>query len=186
MISEKEICEEFGVSRTPYREAIEKLKEIKLVDVVPRFGTFVSEVNIDEIRCANEVRIKLETFACEIAAKKRTSVQLDQLEKLAEEGEKLLETFDFDVGGELDRQFHRIIAEATQNSILDETLSRLRNISARVWTSSFRKRLSVAEIVTHWKNIYLAIKDGDSEKAARIMGEHIQYSIDHLKNELLP
>ena len=77
---EKELCDEFKVSRTPLREAIQKLKEMKLVTVIPRFGTYVSSVDINEIRSAFEVKIKLEGLAGEAAARRITPRQTRGIE----------------------------------------------------------------------------------------------------------
>ena len=55
-LSEKDLCEEFGVSRTPLREAIRRLEDMKLVNALPRYGTYVTPLDIHEIRCAFEVK----------------------------------------------------------------------------------------------------------------------------------
>ena len=47
-LSEKTLCKEFDVSRTPLREAIQKLVDLKLVIVIPRFGTNVTQIDIHD------------------------------------------------------------------------------------------------------------------------------------------
>jgi DNA-binding GntR family transcriptional regulator len=67
-LSEKDLCREFKVSRMPLREALAKLEDMKLVTIIPRFGTNVAPIDINEIRCAFEVKLKLEGLAVELAA----------------------------------------------------------------------------------------------------------------------
>ena len=78
-LPEKDLCEEFKVSRTPVREAVKKLEEMKLVTVIPRFGTYVAPVDINEIRSAFEVKLRLEGLAGEVAAKRITHDKLNEM-----------------------------------------------------------------------------------------------------------
>ena len=79
-LNEKELCEEFGVSRTPLREAIRMLEDLNLVDVIPRFGTHVSSLDLNEIRCAMQIKVKLEALASEGAAENLTPQMLEKME----------------------------------------------------------------------------------------------------------
>jgi len=86
-LSEKELCKSFKVSRTPLREAIRRLEEMNLVTVIPRYGMYVSQVEINEIRCAFEVKIRLEALAGEVAAKRITADKLEELHTLIQGAE---------------------------------------------------------------------------------------------------
>ena len=88
--SEKELCKEFKVSRTPLREAFRRLEDMKLVTVIPRYGTYVSQIDINEIRCAFEVKIKLEGLAGQVAAKRITADKLEELQNLMKSAEVML------------------------------------------------------------------------------------------------
>jgi DNA-binding GntR family transcriptional regulator len=184
LLIEKNLTKEFNVSRTPYREAIRKLTDMKLVTVVPRFGTYVREVSITEANDAYEVRMRLEMIAAELAAKRKTPEQLVEFEKMIHK----IETWDIEkepqLGSELDARFHELICKASQNALLVETVYNLRLICARIWTSSWRESYNFKKLVTQLTNIYEAVKGGDAEKASREMGEHIQNSIDLLKSNL--
>lgn len=67
-LQEKRIAEEFGVSRTPVREALLRLSEIGLVDIFPQSGTFVSKVQVGAIPEAVVIRKSLEGTTVETAA----------------------------------------------------------------------------------------------------------------------
>jgi GntR family transcriptional regulator, rspAB operon transcriptional repressor len=182
MLLEKEICKEFGVSRTPFRDAIKKLGELKLVEVVPRFGTYVSEVNLHEVRDAFEIRSVLEPLAARLAAERREPEELSKLETLIREGDTLVEA-----GGailhrnSLDKGCHEAIHKAAHNAILAVQLDTLHTICARIWTSAMREDISVAEIVSQWERIYSAVKDGNIDAAGAFMTEHMSYTAEHLR-----
>lgn len=185
MLSEKELCREFSVSRTPLREAIRKLEEMKLVNVVPRFGTYVSEININEIKCAYEVRLKLEHLAAELAAQRANSEQLERLEKMLREAEAFAEDPAHGEMSDWDNRFHDIICEMAENPVLADMIFKLRLTCSRLWTSRLRESLPVKEMVRQGRELYEAMKRGDSESAAEYMVKHVQFSIDCLRNHLL-
>ena len=59
-LPEKEIFRELNDSRTPFRKAVLKLQDMKLVTVIPRCGTNVSPVDINDVKAAFELRVELE------------------------------------------------------------------------------------------------------------------------------
>ena len=84
LLTEKQLCEEFGVSRTPLREAIFKLESMNLVKSIPRFGTFVTPINVKEIRDTYLVKANLESMAGKTAAERITPSDAAQLENITE------------------------------------------------------------------------------------------------------
>ena len=185
LLPEKDLCDEFKVSRTPIREAIQKLKEMKLVTVIPRYGTYVSPVDINEIRSAFEVKIKLEGLAGEVAAKRITADKLAEMKALIEKADALLKVDGHRHLIEIDAQFHEIIYQATQNPILLEMLENLHSRCARLWNSALSEVIPIATIITQLKEIYSCLERRDSQKARQLMEDHVRYFIDQIKNQLL-
>lgn len=185
LIPEKELCEEFGVSRTPLREAIKKLKEMKLVNVIPRYGTYVSPVDINEVRSAFEVKIKLEGLAGEVAAKRITHDKLDEMKALIQEADALLKEDDHRHLIEIDTRFHEIIYTASQNPILQEILENLHSRCARLWNSALSGLIPVSIIINQLKEIYASLEHRDRERASQLMEQHVRYFIDHIRSQLL-
>ena len=187
-LSEKDLCREFGVSRTPLREALAKLESMKLVTTIPRFGTNVSPIDIDEIRCAFEVKIKLESLAVRLAVERIDSEQLKALDDVIQQVVQLKDKDDqlrHQSMIELEKRFHRIILQAAQNPILEEFLDNLHYRCARLWSSSLSQVVPNEEILNQMKNIYRAIAERDAESAGRHMEQHIHYFIDKIKMRLL-
>jgi DNA-binding GntR family transcriptional regulator len=184
-ISEKDLCEEFKVSRTPLREAIRKLEDMELVTVIPRYGTYVSPIDINEIRCAFEVKIKLEGLAGALAARRITRDKLEELRKLIEKADRLSNEETHHSFIEVDAMFHDIIREATQNAILQEILGNLHSRCARLWNSTLNQIIPVSEIIDQLKKIYFALEERETEKARNLLENHVQYFIDKIKSQLL-
>jgi len=184
VLSEKALTKEFEVSRTPYREAIRKLEDMKLVTVVPRFGTYVREIALSEIMNAYEVRLRLETMAAELAAKRRTEEELAEFEAVIQEIKKWKVEENPRLGGSLDASLHDLVCKASRNSILGETVNSLRMVCARVWTSSWIESYDFQKLVCHWVDIYEALKERDAGRASAAIAAHIQDSIDLMKENL--
>jgi DNA-binding GntR family transcriptional regulator len=184
---EKELCEEFRVSRTPLREAIRKLEEMNLALVIPRYGTQVSAIDINEIRCAFEVKIRLEGLAASAAARRITPDKLAELAGVIREIQGMAGSTESDqralIG--LDAKFHEIIYRACQNPILGEFLENLHSRCARLWNSSLGTMASLTDIVEQLQSIYMALKERRAEVAGRLGEEHVQYFINKLKAQLL-
>lgn len=186
-LSEKELCREFNVSRTPLREALAKLEGMKLVTVIPRFGTNVSPIDINEIRCAFEVKIKLEGLAVELAAKRIETADLNELERIIGQVAQLEGNGRYRHHRliEIEARFHRIILQSAQNSILEEFLDNLHHRCARLWSSSLSEIVPNRDILSQMRKIYTALKNGDSDAARQNMEQHVQYFIEKIKMRLL-
>ena len=187
-LSEKTLCKEFNVSRTPLREAIQKLVDLKLVAVIPRFGTNVTRIDIHEIRNAFEVKIKLEGLAGELAAMRIEPEQLaalDELIKEAAQGDQTNKKRGHNRLIEIDGRFHTIIHQAAQNPILQEFLDNLHYRCARLWNSSLDDGVPNDEIIDQFRSVYHALKRKDAESTRKHMERHVQYFIDEIKKRLL-
>ena len=123
---EIQLADKLGVSRTPVREAIRKLELEGLVTMVPRRGTTVLGITKKHLKDVLEIRSALEELALELACRRVTSEQYEELVRL----EGLLEAKkDSDNAFELsdiDEKFHEQIYQATNNPRLIQLLANLR------------------------------------------------------------
>jgi DNA-binding GntR family transcriptional regulator len=170
------------VSRTPFREAIKKLSDLKLVEVLPRFGTYVSGVDFNEVKHAYEVRLTLEPLACKLSAERRTTEQVTELEALIEESETLTKNEPPLLSrSKFSGRCHKVIDEAAHNPLLAGELDRLRTVCARVTTSPLREKIPFLEIISQWRRICLAVKNQDRDSAEALMTEYIKGAIDNMR-----
>jgi DNA-binding GntR family transcriptional regulator len=110
-LQEKMIAEEFGVSRTPVREAIIRLAEAGLVDIFPQSGTFVSRVPVNAIPEAVMIRKALEGATVEAAAEVADGNSVASLDAIIARQRALAGIGDTSAFHEADEAFHEAIAD---------------------------------------------------------------------------
>jgi DNA-binding GntR family transcriptional regulator len=182
-IKEKELIEEFDVSRTPVREAILKLSQNGLLDLKPRVGTFVSQIDIESVKFAYEVKKNLEALGAELAATRATKLQIDELYDII----KLFDNYDIVQDYKeciiADQKFHKIVREASGNPILIENLEEL-----NIKTSRFLQYIKYVIGDVNWfinslTDMANAISNHDSEKAKKITEEHTKEFLEYLSKK---
>lgn len=109
-LNEKALTEQFGVSRTPVREAIIRLVEDGLVDVFPQSGTFVAPIQVALIPEAVIIRQALEGASVERAAASSTSQDIDLLDEILARQAFYAERNNLDAFHAADEAFHEAIA----------------------------------------------------------------------------
>lgn len=184
------LAAEFGVSRTPIREALRKLQAGGLVELQPNRGALVRGPSSREIRDAYEVRAELEALAAELAATRIRHDQLDRLRSAQDQfREGLAKTVAARESGEPDErqavvwgrandQFHQVIQEAAGNEVLAATLTHLhrsfpRDLSRIVLAES--TPLLRANVLEH-EEIMAALQRRDSATARELMQRHIRHA----------
>lgn len=178
MISETALAQQFGVSRTPVREALIQLSGIGFVEVLPQRGTYVSKFSIEKILEARFIREALEVavvshLAANISRELREEI-VANCEKILVEQKVAAENDDVLVFQNLDDDFHQALAKFTQyNRVASFVeaekahMDRVRNLSLHV-AGQFKRVLS------QHSAIIKAIKAGSSEKASAAMSVHLK------------
>jgi DNA-binding GntR family transcriptional regulator len=173
VIDEPELMERLGLGRTPVREALRTLMRERLVDVYPRRGMFVSRVDVRDLAGLSEVRLALEPVAARLAAERSTSEDrlgcselLDELERAAgEQDERALI--------ELDQRIHRHVYHCTHNDFLERTLEEHYVLTLRIWFLALDRVARLEDAVGEHRALLLAVRDGDPERAEKVMRRHV-------------
>jgi DNA-binding GntR family transcriptional regulator len=177
LISEGEIAEALGMSRTPVREAFLRLEAEGLLRLYPQRGALVVPVSPQEVRAVIEARLVLEQFA---AAKiiGQPEVTRDAVcGKLAAQLERQRTASAKGALGEFldaDRVFHTILLDAAENSILADVYASLRDRQMRmVGESAVREPTRIDTILNEHARIAESIQSGDLEQALDAVRVHL-------------
>jgi DNA-binding GntR family transcriptional regulator len=123
---EIQMADEMGVSRTPVREAIRKLEMEGFVVMIPRRGTYVSNMSIRDINDVYEIRISLDTLAAGLAAERISDEELEELQRLLVKVGNAIEENDMAKVVEADIEFHDVLYKASRNERLRNIINNLR------------------------------------------------------------
>ncbi|MHC6175254.1 GntR family transcriptional regulator [Glutamicibacter endophyticus] len=173
-IHDAKLAEEFGMGRTPVREALKRLEVDRLVISYPKRGTFATRVEITDLSYISEVRTQLEPMAAARAARVASPEQRAGLKNLIEQ----LKSFDIEEATttevlECDASIHRAIYSAAGNPHLEDSLIRYNNLATRIWCLVIERLPRVADHVTESVALLQAIIDGDEDKASELAHHHV-------------
>jgi len=122
---ERAIADEMGVSRTPVREALLRLRHEGLVEVKPSVGTVVRSWTTDDARARYELRRASEGVVLKWAAKRMTQAIFKRLMELCDKAEALVKEGRYDDAATCDRQFHDLLIHASQNRELIRAVTQM-------------------------------------------------------------
>jgi GntR family transcriptional repressor for pyruvate dehydrogenase complex len=186
--SERELADQFGVSRTAVREAVKALREKGLVEIQPGKGTFITNDTSEVMRHSLglmmrigrgdslvdliQVRAILEPEIAAIAAQKATEKDIECLQQAVDTMDS--PSKDVDIFIQADHEFHLVLATATQNSLIPVLIDPVVDLLREQ-----RKRIFLVEGGPergqyHHKRILKAIIDGDSDGARATMRAHLE------------
>jgi DNA-binding GntR family transcriptional regulator len=169
VIDERDLMERLGIGRTPIREALRRLALERLVEVYPRRGMFVTNVDVRQLARLSEVRAVLEPEAARLAAERATAADRAGLDELLAE----LDAGDSELM-ELDERIHRAVYRAAHNDLLESTLEQYYALALRIWMLALERRQDLEEAVEAHRDLVEAIRDGDGERAAQTMRDHVE------------
>jgi DNA-binding GntR family transcriptional regulator len=177
-LDERALMEALGVGRTPLREAVLRLEHERLVRSLGRRGYIVAETSPLDLFRAFELRREIECFAASCAAERRTEADLEAFKVFlarAEEGmERMAANMPWNLG--VDEQFHSLVAEASDNRFVSETLAYLYGLSVRSLYTSRVPATLVREEMAIYREVLEAIARRDRAAAADAMGRHLTVS----------
>ena len=185
-ITENQVAERFGLSRTPVREAFRRLEAEGLILVVPQRGSFVSQPSVEDILEIYQMRTPLEGMAARIAAELITDEQLRHLEDLLRAEEHRKDRPSAERSLRLNREFHAVIFACTRNKRLASFLMDMQDQVHRVrvlWPSTLAR---LGETWKEHQQILAALKEHDAEAAERLMRGHLECARASTLNGILP
>ena len=177
-LNEAILAKELGVSRTPLREALNRLATEGFLTFSANNGFFRKPLDVKEIFDLYEFRMYLELSAVKLAVERATDQQLLEIEEFVTESAREVPGRTVDELVALDEQFHEMIVKLSGNV---QMLNSLRNINAQIqfvrWLDMTERR---AETQSQHKDIIAAMRKRDRRESERLISEHIAHRMDQI------
>lgn len=172
-LDERSLAEQFGVSRTPVRNAIAKLASQGLLRVVPRVGVVVPKLNIKELLSLLEMLVELEGICAKFAARRMDARERKALREAMLACEAAAASGDAKAYGAANGKFHAAIYDGCRNEWAAEQVRSLRLRCALYRRSRFDLPGAMAKSLQEHRTVFEAIERGDAEASRQAMAEHI-------------
>lgn len=172
-LDEIRLAESFGVSRTPFREALQRLALSGLVELIPRRGAFVRQPGPVELMEMFEVMAELEAVCGRLAALRINEDALKELHLANELCQKALKANDPDAYYEENEKFHHIIYRQSGNRFLEQEALRLHKRLKPFRRVQLRLRGRMDQSMNEHFEVVEALTEGAPEKAADCLRNHV-------------
>jgi len=170
-LTETELAQRLGISRTPVREAIRQMESDGLVIHVPRVGAVVRTLEYAEITELYEMRAVLEGTAARFAARAASAVELAELEAINAEMKMAGDTHSL---SESNHMFHTVLLNAARNRFLLKAVDAVQKTLLILGPSTMEEGSRAAEAIAEHEQLLCALRDQDSEAAESTMRTHIE------------
>jgi GntR family transcriptional regulator, rspAB operon transcriptional repressor len=173
-LSENELAGELGVSRTPVREALARLRGERLVAIVPQLGTFVTLISPAAVADAEFVREALECSAISRAVPLIGSEVLEELQANLAAQERACAKVDERSFDQLDEDLHRRLCEASGHSIAWSLSRRANGHLDRIRRLSLPDPAYLGEMLAEHRLVVSAVAAGEAERAESALRHHLR------------
>ncbi len=172
---ENDLCRELGMGRTPVREAVQQLASEGLVNILPRKGTFVSNINYWDFDNLLNARVMLETHVVRELAGLISPEQVQKLRSLFDDVPTLIKKPDIDALLAIERDFHQGLVTLLDNPYLDAIAENIYDLVTRTWYLSFRRRTKDDLAATLQENLHILdkLEQRDADAAEIAVREHV-------------
>ncbi|MDT0379051.1 GntR family transcriptional regulator [Streptomyces sp. DSM 42041] len=176
LLTEGELADAVGVSRTPVREALLRLEVEGLLKLYPKKGALVLPVSAQEITDVVETRLLVEEHAVRKAATATPAGLVARLEELLARQHEQAGAGQLADVAVSDRCFHAEIVRATGNAILVRLYDQLRDRQLRMGVAVMHAHPDrIAKNITEHTEILEAVRTGDADAAAEAVHRHVSW-----------
>jgi len=175
--SEAALCERLQIGRTPVREALQRLQNEHLVDIVPRFGIRIVETNVEDQLLLLEVRRELERLVATLAARRATKEERAQCYQMADELIAML------ARGVVEfLRYHyrvkRYITSIARNHYAEHALLPFHAISRRFYYLHYLHTRDMPLAAEHHACVIRAVAEGNEAAAAAASDVLMDYAVE--------
>lgn len=183
-ISEPSLATQFGISRTPVREALRQLDSEGFLQIIPRRGARIAPLSEKDIREFYEIKAVLEGYAARLAVTRITDKELDKMASLNSAMEKAHHEQDYKRVFKLHNEFHEVFLRASGN---EQLYHLIRSLVLKF--QRFRILLAIAgksedSVAQHW-DIIEAFRERNADKASHLVAENAALGKEVILREIL-
>ena len=164
-VSEPDLAERFGISRTPIREAFRQLESEGYLQVIPRKGAVVASLSERDVEEFYAIKIILEGFAARMAAENLSDKDIERLEVINEKLGQIAKEGDVKTFFRVHNEFHELFIKAAGNERLYEMINQLVMKFKRLRLASLSQPGRMEISVEEHRNMIQAFKNHDGDKA---------------------
>ncbi len=172
-LDEVKLAEQFHVSRTPIREALQVLVTSGMAEQIPRRGVFIRQPGPVELMEMFETMAELESACGRLAATRMSDQDLAALGAANDRCQKAIEAADHDQYYLENESFHQIIYRGAANSFLEKQALQLQNRLKAYRRIQLRFRGRLTQSMSEHSQILSALQDGDAQRAGDILRSHV-------------
>ncbi|MEO0328540.1 MAG: GntR family transcriptional regulator [Pseudomonadota bacterium] len=181
-LDERKLAEKFGISRTPIREALARLAQEGLVEIIPRKGVWIRRKSVSQILEMVITWSALESMAARLATQYATDGELEDLRQFAENHSEEVKRNNIEKYSQANISFHKRILQLSKCSLLamsaDQLFQHMYAIRKRAMGEANRAERSVVE----HEAIVAALEIRDPDLAERLVREHTMRLHDHIRD----
>jgi len=180
-LDEQNLALQFGISRTPMREAIKVLASEGLVTMKMRRGAYVTEVDRRDLEQIFTILSLLEGQAAKETASKASEDQLTQLDNLHHRLEKAAADRDMEQFFEINSKFHELVQDIAGNRWMNNTIADLRKVLKLQRRDSLSRTGRLQNSLVEHRQILQAILKRDPIAAEAAMRKHLAHGLEAAK-----
>jgi DNA-binding GntR family transcriptional regulator len=166
-VSEATLSKRLHIGRTPIREALQRLARERLVQILPRRGVIVSDINVKSQLRLLEVRRELERFVARSAARRATAEERTQFAELTRGFQRAARTNDDVFFLRIDREFNELCVQAAKNEFAATAMGLMASLSRRFWFLHYKQAADLPVAAKLHGDVARAIAEGDPDAAAK-------------------
>lgn len=172
-VLERKLTEQYGISRTPVREAVLRLVEDGLVEVAPKSGTFVARIPLSVVREAVVARRALEEVTVRTATERASESRIMQMRAVIQQQQEMADAGDEEAFHRADDDFHASIAAAARYPGIWKMIQQVRIQVERYRRLTLPQPGRMSMVVKEHTAVLDAMADRDADEAVARMTEHL-------------
>jgi DNA-binding GntR family transcriptional regulator len=181
LLTEGEVADALGMSRTPVREAFLRLEGEGLLRLYPKRGALVVPVSAQEVEAVMETRVLVERFAVEKAIVREADVTGAMRDAIHRQ-EEHADAGDLDGFVAADRAFHTVLVAAAGNQIVLDLYDSLRDRQQRMGITALRREpRRLGQILDEHRELVDSIAAGEVERSLELLDAHLRGTLSLLR-----